>query len=241
MLQNSDLFDILLFSLKFNSLRHADTPPSYLRVNGDEYFSIIYFRSPRRDRRSGGERGDGGSRGTPGVRKAPPERRIFISNIPFDMKWQEVKDLFRQHVGTVTYVELFNDANDKPRGCGIVELSTEEMAKKAIENMHRMDFKGRKLVVKEDFDVERDKHGRIVRTIDGGGGRGRSDRSERSRDRSMRDDHRESSRGGGGGPGPGPGLPPNSNTYGLSPEFLHSLGIDCPLHTRLFVANVSSS
>ena len=30
------------------------------------------------------------------------------------------------------------------------------------------------------------------------------------------------------------------NTYGLSPQFLESLGIDGPLHTRVFVANVSS-
>ena len=35
----------------------------------------------------------------------------------------------------------------------------------------------------------------------------------------------------GGGVGSG-------NTYGLSPQFLESLGIDGPLHTRLFVANL---
>ena len=29
------------------------------------------------------------------------------------------------------------------------------------------------------------------------------------------------------------------NTYGLSPQFLESLGIDGPLHTRLFIANLS--
>ena len=32
-----------------------------------------------------------------------------------------------------------------------------------MEKMHRHDLKGRKLVVKEDFDVERDKTGRIVK------------------------------------------------------------------------------
>jgi hypothetical protein len=30
------------------------------------------------------------------------------------------------------------------------------------------------------------------------------------------------------------------NTYGLSAPFLESLGIDGPLHTRVFVANVST-
>ena len=39
---------------------------------------------------------------------------------------------------------------------------------------------------------------------------------------------------GGGGQGGDYG-----NTYGLSPQFLENLGIDGPLHTRLFVANLS--
>lgn len=29
------------------------------------------------------------------------------------------------------------------------------------------------------------------------------------------------------------------NTYGLSPQFLESLGINCPLINKVFVANVS--
>ena len=52
-------------------------------------------------------------------------------------------------MGDVAYVELFNDENDKPRGCGILEFATEEMAKRAVEKMHRHEFRGRKLVVKE--------------------------------------------------------------------------------------------
>ena len=130
-------------------------------------------RSPRRDRRddssgprkSGGASrfsgGGGGAKPAGGSRRAPPERRVFISNIPFEMKWQEVKDLFRDEVGEVSYVELFNDENDKPRGCGILEFATEADAKNAVDKMNRHEYKGRKLVVKEDFDAERDKHGRI--------------------------------------------------------------------------------
>jgi len=196
-------------------------------------------RSPdRRDRRdssgprkSGGPSrfGGGGAKPTGGARRAPPERRVFISNIPFEMKWQEVKDLFRDEAGEVSYVELFNDENDKPRGCGILEFASEADAKNAVEKMHRHEYKGRKLVVKEDFDTERDKHGRIV------GSRGGPRGGDRDRDRDSHKDRREMSssigRGGGGG---GYG-----DTYGLSPQFLESLGIDGPLHTRLFVANLS--
>ncbi len=39
--------------------------------------------------------------------------------------------------------------------------------------------------------------------------------------------------------GPQPASSGFGNTYGLSTQFLESLGIDGPLHTRVFVANVS--
>lgn len=49
----------------------------------------------------------------------------------------------------MSYVELFVDENDKPRGCGIVEFEKPESAQVAVEKMHRYELKGRKLVVKE--------------------------------------------------------------------------------------------
>ena len=138
------------------------------------------------------------------------------------MKWQEVKDLFRDNVGDVSYVELFNDENDKPRGCGILEFATEDLAQKAVDKMHRYEYKGRKLVVKEDFDTERDKFGRITKGGSRGGDRG--DREMSRGDSRMRDPHPSISLGSGEGR--------YGNTYGLSPQFLESLGIDSPLHTR---------
>ena len=87
------------------------------------------------------------------IRTGPPDGRIFVSNLPFEMKWQEVKDLFKKEVGEVVYVDLLDDENGKPRGAGVMEFNTAEMAKKAIEKMHRHDYKGRKIVVKEDFDL----------------------------------------------------------------------------------------
>ncbi len=163
------------------------------------------------------------------------------------MKWQEVKDMFRDEVGDVTYVQLFSDEDDKPRGCGILEFASEDLVRKAIDKMHRRELSGgRKLVVKEDFDIDRDRYGRIIRGSgsgrDGreratglgaaGGGAGR----DRERDRERRRDDRSSMGGGGGGGGGGGAY---GNTYGLSPQFLDSLGVEGPLHTRLFVANVS--
>ncbi|XP_061078520.1 myelin expression factor 2-like isoform X2 [Conger conger] len=105
-------------------------------------------------------------------RKSSQRNRVFISNIPYDMKWQAIKDLMREKVGEVTYVELFKDAEGKSRGCGVVEFRDEEFVKKAIELMNKHDLNGRPLNIKEDPDGE---HARRMLQRSGGmypGGRG---------------------------------------------------------------------
>ncbi|KAH7966847.1 hypothetical protein HPB49_019881 [Dermacentor silvarum] len=178
-------------------------------------------RDSSRNRRRSDSRPDRRSR-------APSDRRVYVANVPFDCKWTDIKDLFRDKVGDVSYVELFEDENGKFRGCGIVELKDKASVPKAIEVLHRYEMKGRFLVVKEDFDVERDRYGRPIP-------RGRSGGDRMMDDRGSRDGDRDGyGRGGGGGGGGGVGF----NTYGLSPQFLDSLGIVGPLSNRVFVANL---
>ncbi|KAB5574618.1 hypothetical protein PHYPO_G00211070 [Pangasianodon hypophthalmus] len=107
--------------------------------------------------------------GGSGDKKSSQRNRVFISNIPYDMKWQAIKDLMREKVGEVTYVELFKDAEGKSRGCGVVEFKDEEFVKKAIEVMNKYDLNGRPLNIKEDPDGE---HARRVLQRGGGGGGG---------------------------------------------------------------------
>lgn len=181
-----------------------------------------------RDRRGRRERqsrfsGSGDRDRSPRKKKG---NRVFVSNIPYEYRWQELKDLFREQVGEVTYVELFMDENDKPRGCGIIEFANADLAKDAIEKMHRHELKGRKLVVKEDNDVERDKYGRILPRGGGGGA------ADRRRDTDRWTDIPSLVNG-----------PPVSgskwgNTYGLSAQFLESLNITGNLVPRCFVANL---
>ncbi|XP_054024718.1 myelin expression factor 2 isoform X1 [Dryobates pubescens] len=87
-------------------------------------------------------------------KKTINRNRVFISNIPYDMKWQAIKDLMREKVGEVTYVELFKDAEGKSRGCGVVEFKDEEFVKKALETMNKYDLSGRPLNIKEDPEGE---------------------------------------------------------------------------------------
>nr|XP_016853213.1 PREDICTED: myelin expression factor 2 isoform X1 [Anolis carolinensis] len=89
-----------------------------------------------------------------GEKKTINRNRVFISNIPYDMKWQSIKDLMREKVGEVTYVELFKDAEGKSRGCGVVEFRDEEFVRKAMDTMNKYDLNGRPLNIKEDPDGE---------------------------------------------------------------------------------------
>lgn len=129
-------------------------------------------RGRRNDRRGGG-RDDSRDRS----RDRQNCRRIYVSNIPYEYRWQDLKDLFRKEVGDVAFVELFSDESNKPRGCGIVEFDKPESVGKALEKMNRYELNGRNLVVKEDYGNERDKYGRVLpkgvsradRDIDRGG------------------------------------------------------------------------
>ncbi|CAM2729884.1 unnamed protein product [Rotaria socialis] len=57
------------------------------------------------------------------------EKTIHVSNIPYDMTWIALKDLFRTEV---IYIEVF-EQDGKSLGCGSVEFRTVEEAKHADE------------------------------------------------------------------------------------------------------------
>lgn len=133
----------------------------------------------QRDRGRRGERGtrfsdnkDDESRDRSREKLGGNNKRVYVSNIPYEYRWQDLKDLFRRLVGNVEYVEMFTDENGKARGVGIVEFKDPENVGKALEVMNRYELHGRELVVKEDHGEERDKYGRIARGSSGGGGNG---------------------------------------------------------------------
>lgn len=141
--------------------------------NGD---SSMGDNEKQRDRGRRGERGTRFSDNKDESRDRSRERhgggnnkRVYVSNIPYEFRWQDLKDLFRRLVGNVEYVEMFTDENGKARGVGIVEFKDPENVGKALEVMNRYQLQGRELVVKEDHGEERDKYGRIARGSGGGG------------------------------------------------------------------------
>ena len=87
----------------------------------------------------------------------------YIFSIAYEVRWQDLKDLFRKEVGEVAFVELFNDENGKPRGCGIIEFVSGDSVRVALDKMNRYDLSGRNLVIKEDSGNERDKYGFVIK------------------------------------------------------------------------------
>uniref|UniRef100_A0A674GHZ5 Heterogeneous nuclear ribonucleoprotein M n=1 Tax=Taeniopygia guttata TaxID=59729 RepID=A0A674GHZ5_TAEGU len=141
--------------------------------------------------------------------------RAFITNIPFDVKWQSLKDLVKEKVGEVTYVELLMDAEGKSRVSVVVEFKMEESMKKAAEVLNKHSLGGRPLKVKEDPDGEHAR--RAMQKVMAAGGMGI-------------------------GPGPGgPGMiniPPSIlNNPNIPNEIIHALQAG-RLGSTVFVANL---
>ncbi|EWC47997.1 hypothetical protein DRE_02879 [Drechslerella stenobrocha 248] len=102
----------------------------------------------------GGSGGGGGggnypSGGSVGGSGAGGGRQIFVSNLPFHVGWQDLKDMFRQ-AGSVVRADVHIGHDGRPKGSGIVAFETPEDAKNAIQQFNGYDWQGRVLEVRED-------------------------------------------------------------------------------------------
>lgn len=76
-------------------------------------------------------------------------KKLFVGNLPFQTTEQALQDVFAQ-VGNVESVAIITDrATGRSKGFGFVEMSTEDEAKKAIEELDGKEFEGRKMFVSE--------------------------------------------------------------------------------------------
>ena len=76
-------------------------------------------------------------------------RKLFVGNLPFDTGESDLQDLFAQ-AGTVDTVKVMRDmATGRARGFAFVEMSTDEEAKRAIDQLNNFQLGGRGLTVNE--------------------------------------------------------------------------------------------
>lgn len=76
-------------------------------------------------------------------------KRVYVGNLSWEVAWQDLKDHMRT-AGDVQYAEVMTDHDGRSKGCGIVEFTTADGAKEAIEKLTDTELKGRMIFVRED-------------------------------------------------------------------------------------------
>ncbi len=79
------------------------------------------------------------------------DRTVCVANLPPDLRWYDLKDLFRRKVDDVMYCEVYEKDN-RPLGFGALEFRTARDAERAVDVMHHYELNGRKMTVKLDKD-----------------------------------------------------------------------------------------
>mmetsp|Transcript_1045 Transcript_1045/g.1620 ORF Transcript_1045/g.1620 Transcript_1045/m.1620 type:complete len:334 (+) Transcript_1045:70-1071(+) len=76
-------------------------------------------------------------------------RQIYISNLPWETSWQDLKDAFRS-AGNVIRANVLLDINGRSKGCGTVLFAERREAQQAISMFNETEFNGRVITVHED-------------------------------------------------------------------------------------------
>ncbi|KAF2640069.1 RNA-binding domain-containing protein [Massarina eburnea CBS 473.64] len=84
----------------------------------------------------------------------PPggSRQVYVANLPYNVGWQDLKDLFRQAAvtGAVIRADVHLAPDGRPKGSGIVAFDTPDDARNAINQFNGYEWQGRNLEVRED-------------------------------------------------------------------------------------------
>ena len=105
----------------------------------------IFVRADReegkpRSSRYDGEGGGGGYGGR--GRSSDRGRKIVVWNLPYHIRWQDLKDLFRDY-GNVIRADVPQTHDGKSKGMGTVLFETVEDADRAIQEMTGKEVDGR--------------------------------------------------------------------------------------------------
>jgi RNA recognition motif-containing protein len=96
-------------------------------------------------------------------------KKLYVGSISFNASEESLRELF-SGIGEVESVKIITDSDTgRSKGFGFVEMSSEEDAKKAIEQLNGKTFMERALIVNE----ARPQQPRERRGFGGGGGGGR--------------------------------------------------------------------
>jgi RNA recognition motif-containing protein len=79
---------------------------------------------------------------------------IYVGNLQYGVTEDELKELFEEF-GEVMSVKIITDKySGRSKGYGFVEMSNDNEAKKAIENLNEKDLRGRNIRVNQARERE---------------------------------------------------------------------------------------
>ncbi|ODV72305.1 single-stranded telomeric DNA-binding/mRNA-binding protein CYBJADRAFT_129626, partial [Cyberlindnera jadinii NRRL Y-1542] len=80
---------------------------------------------------------------------AGPHYEVFVGNLPFSVRWQDLKDLFKE-AGNVIRADIkMDDYTHRSRGFGMVYFDNQDDVKAAIERFNGYEMEGRAIDVRE--------------------------------------------------------------------------------------------
>ncbi|KAJ3078346.1 hypothetical protein HK102_004563, partial [Quaeritorhiza haematococci] len=80
-----------------------------------------------------------------------PGTQVFVGNLPYSTRWQDLKDLFRPHQLNPVHADIMLEpGTGRSKGCGIVRFTTKEEAERAVEKVNGANVAGRNIVVRLD-------------------------------------------------------------------------------------------
>lgn len=86
-------------------------------------------------------------------KKGAPTYKVFVKNLPWSVKWQDLKDLCKEY-GTVIRVDLAQK-NGRSQGYCTIEFADKESQETCINNLNDHELEGRVLVAKIDEEPKK--------------------------------------------------------------------------------------
>jgi RNA recognition motif-containing protein len=79
----------------------------------------------------------------------PAENQVYIGNLPWSVKWQDLKDICAKH-GEVIRADVQEDAVGRSKGFGTVVFANAHEAESCISELNESELAGRNLIVRLD-------------------------------------------------------------------------------------------
>lgn len=98
--------------------------------------------------------------------------RIYVGNLPFSVRDDELREMFAEHGEVASAAVIIDRETGRSRGFGFVEMPDRSSAEAAIEALNGQDMGGRPLTVNEARPREQ-RSGGFGGGRGGGGGGGR--------------------------------------------------------------------